>query len=39
MFKPKLKLLTTATLEKTRPGKPFFQVERELTEEQLEARW
>ncbi len=35
MFTPKLKLL--ATPEKTRPAKPFVQVEGKLTEEQLEA--
>ena len=38
MFKQKReKLTTTATPEKTRPEKPFFQVEGELTEAQLEA--
>ena len=38
MFKPKReKLTTTATPEKTHPGKPFFQIEGELTEAQLEA--
>ena len=37
MFKPKReKLTTTATPEKLRPQKPFFQVEGELTEAQLE---
>ncbi len=38
MFKLKReKLTTTATPEKTRPEKPFFQVEGELTEAQLEV--
>ncbi len=37
MFKPKLKLLTTATPEKPSQEKPFVQVEGELTEAQLEA--
>ena len=38
MFKPKReKLTTTATPEKTRPGKSFFQVEGELNEAQLEV--
>ena len=38
MFKPKReKLTTTATPEKPSPEKPFVQVERELTEAQLEA--
>ncbi|MDJ0589127.1 MAG: hypothetical protein QNJ72_03910 [Pleurocapsa sp. MO_226.B13] len=37
MFKPKReKLTTTATPEKLRPQKPFFQVGGELTEAQLE---
>ena len=34
--KPK-KLTVTATPEKTRPQKPFVQIEKKLTEEQLEA--
>ena len=38
MFKPKReKLTTTATPEKNRPGKTFFQIEEELTKAQLEA--
>ena len=37
MFKQKLKLLATTTPKKTGRQKPFVQVERELTEEQLEA--
>ncbi len=38
MFKQKReKLTTTATPEKNCPEKPFVQVERELTEEQLEV--
>ena len=38
MFKPKREKCTaTVTPEKTRPEKPFVQVEGELTEAQLEA--